>query len=157
MATNLADLVDLLKNALAPAGTFDTEYPEAGEPDLLLSLANGFSQAQLHGFFPANELDLDTYDLLEPIDNPGGALVVIYTKAAFLRSRLLSMNSHVKYVAGAVSYEADKAASVLKTLLDEANEEIKDLRDEARRSGAGAAFYMADRYVAQMGGSRYFD
>lgn len=148
MTTQLVDLTASLQRAVAPPGQFETFYPDSGDDDQIGHLADGFSQAQLDGFFAGWNLDLDAFTTDQDLEPPAQALVVIYAASQMLRTKLMSMTTHVKYVAGSVSFEQDSPAGILTRLLDQNDTRVKDLRKEAKQAGAGAAFYMADRYLA---------
>lgn len=154
MTTSLADLGEALKRAVAVPGSFDDSF-DMGDAEILGSLLDGFAEAQLDGFFSGMTAE-DDGELSSEIDRAAGALIVIYSSSQILTSVIRDLKSHVKYVAGAVSFEQDSPASVMVQLLRDANARKKEMREEAKRSGAGAAFYFADRYVAQVMGNGGF-
>jgi hypothetical protein len=151
VTVQLADLTDALKRALAVPGTFDTAYPNTTEADLLGSLMDGFSEAQLDRFFSGWDFDGITGVLTSTLDRAAAALVVIYASTRILQSEIRDLKSHVKYVAGAVTFEEDSPASVMVKLLQTMEDRKKELRTQSRNAGAAAAFYMADRYALQNG------
>lgn len=152
MTVQLADLGDSLKRAIAVPGLFDdSAFSEMGEDDLLGALMDGFAEAQLDGFFPGLTFDVDTGEVSADLGHAEGALVVIYSSTRILQSQLRDVKTHVKYVAGSVSFEQDSPAGVLTSLLKSMDDRKKELRTTARTAGAGSAFYMADRYLAMTG------
>lgn len=151
MTDQLSSLAPSLKNALAVPGSFDTTFPDMSGGDILQSLMNGMAEAMLDGFFP----DVDYTDqgaLTRVITRPEGALVVIYASAQVISSQLRNTKASTRAKAGPVEFETTTHASVLTTELKRLEDRKKDLRDEVSSAGAGAAFFMADRYMSEVVG-----
>lgn len=116
--SDLADLVDPLKRELAVPGDYDTVFPNTGDQDLLDSLADGFSEAQLDGYFGDYALDLDTYLTTPDVSAAGGALIVIYAGMRIIRAQMRALNLSEKYNAGPVAYEIQRSATLLRDELN---------------------------------------
>jgi hypothetical protein len=157
--TALSTLIEPLKRELAVPGTFPDVFPDTSNADLLGSLADGFAEARLAGFFPdvtltqvgaAPSLDYET----DPdLSLAGTAVVVILTSIRILRSQLRNINSGQRYKAGPVEFETTKAASMLKAELDYLTgrlDKIIENADKAARASAGLATVF-DGYIARGG------
>lgn len=144
--TALADLVDQYKRAVAPPGQFDTLYPSATEPLIIGALEDGFGEAQLYGFFGSYTLDLVAHAITPDITPAGRALIVTFASISAMRTTLSNVKGRVAYRAGPVSYEAEQQASVLTTLLTEAQRRLAALLELGRQANPvrDAVF---DRYV----------
>lgn len=155
--TLLSTLVEPLKREIAVPGDFASTYPVTSDPDLIGSLADGFAEAQLWGFFGAITLTQqgsgDTIDFQTDPDlsGAGGALILTFTATRIVRAQLRVLNSMEKYKAGPVEYEIQKAASVLKAELDYLTDRLNQLIEEGRKaSGASARLAVVmDNYVAR--------
>jgi hypothetical protein len=99
--TALATLVEPLKRELAVPGTFDTIFPDTDDTALEGSLADGFGEAQLRGFFPTFELTEDdgAYETTEDLTAAGAALVLIFTSMRIIRAQLRALTSSETYKA----------------------------------------------------------
>lgn len=134
--SDLADLVEPLKRELAVPGDFDTIFPNTDDGALTDSLADGFSEAQLDGYFADYTLNLTTY-LTTPNYSPaGGSLIILYTGMRIIRAQLRALNLSEKYNAGPVSYEIERSSTLLR-------EELKYLI--SRRDALVAAAKAASR------------
>lgn len=112
--SDLADLVEPLKRELAVPGDFDTIFPNTDDQGLLDSLADGFAEAQLDGYFADYVVDLDTYLTTPNYVAAGGALIILYTGMRVIRAQLRAMNLTEKYAAGPVSYEIQRSSTLLR-------------------------------------------
>lgn len=144
--SNLGDLVDPLKRELATPGEFDTVFPNTTDDDLGLSLADGFSEAQLDGYFQDNALDPDTLEVSPDLSAAGGILVVIYTGMRIIRSRLRSMNLSERYKAGSAEYEVNRSANILQ---EELRYLIKRRDDLVQQSRVGLGTVVYDAYFTR--------
>jgi hypothetical protein len=149
--TDLADLVDSLKRAVAPPGEFSTLYANATDDDVVGQLMDGFAEAQLDGWFTAawggqKSLDVDSGLVTPDLAQPQQALVVIYSAYRMIYTRLLNLKTHTRYEARGAVYENDQAATLLSTLLKQFADRKELLYKKALYSGANAAFHMADGY-----------
>ena len=151
--TSLADLVEALKREVAVPGTFDTVFPDTGDDDLIGSLADGFAECRLDGFFGGNSVDVTANTISPAISSGAIALIVIYSGIRIIRSQLRNTNSHVKYEAAGAIYEVDTAASVL-------TQELKDFTDRKhnlltlflRQQRAGQSVFVTDGYLTRSRG-----
>jgi hypothetical protein len=149
--TDLADLVDSLKRAVAPPGEFSTLYASATDDDVVGQLMDGFAEAQLDGWFTAawggaKSLDVDAGTVSPDLVQSQQALVVIYAAYRLVYTRLLNLKTHTKYSARGAEYETDQASNVLTTLLKQFADRKELLYKKALYSGSNAAFSMADGY-----------
>lgn len=152
MSTNLAELVPSLQRSVAVPGTFETTFPDTTEDDLLLTLLDGFAEAQFDGWFPANTAtDLGIVD--PDLTRGEGALIVLYASARMLVSEIRNRKTHTRYEAGGAVYEVDQSAQTLRELLAGLNERKADLTKRARQGTVEGAFHMADQYLARVCGS----
>lgn len=167
--TDLGDLVDSLKRAVAPPGEFATLFRSATDDDLIGSLMDGFAEAQLDGFFtPAYSslftLDADAGTVTPDLSAAQSALVIIYTAHRVVTTRLLNLKTHTRYAARGAEVENDQAATLLVQLLKDFSARKAALQQKAAYSGVDAAFTMADGYFlaatgryGPMGGSYDYD
>lgn len=146
--TDLGELVEPLKRELAVPGEFATLFPNTNDDDLAAVLADGFSQAQLDGYFGKLQLDLATNVVDPELSLAGGALVVLYGASQVIRAQLRAMNVNARYKAGPVEYETNKSAVLLREELKYLIDRRKELVDQARSSGRHV--YVIDNYVARM-------
>lgn len=149
--TDLADLVDSLKRAVAPPGEFAALYASATDDDVVGQLMDGFAEAQLDGWFTAawggqKSLDVDLGTVTPDLAQPQQALVVIYSSYRMIYTRLLNLKTRTKYAARGAEYETEQAASILTGLLKQFADRKELLYKKALYSGANAAFSMADGY-----------
>lgn len=148
--SDLSDLNDALKRAVAPLGAFATIFTAASEDDVTGSLMDGFAEAQLDGWFTPFfggqiDLDVDTGLLTPDITNAQGALIIIYAAYRLCFARLLSLQTRAKYAAKGADYETEQASNVLTTLMAQLSQRKFLLYQKALYSGANAAFHMADQ------------
>ena len=144
--TALSTLVPALKREVAVPGEFDTFFPESDDALLTASLADGFAEAQLDGWFGEVTLDTGTNVVTPDLSTAGGALVVIYAGTRIIRAQLRNLNSSERYRAGSAEYEiARAAASVLKAELDALYARKKDLLAQARTGSRTA--YVFEGYL----------
>lgn len=158
MTTAISALVPALKRELAVPGTFADVFPNTTDTDLVGTLADGFAEAQLFGFFKS--LTLTAVDTPNPgtdwtvdpeLSSAGGALVVIYASIRSIRAQLRNLKTLQRYKAGAVEFETQQAASVLTTELNYLKDRLKDIITNAEgssRASAGLATVF-DNYLAR--------
>jgi hypothetical protein len=146
--TDLGTLVEPLKRELAIPGEFATLFPNTSDDDLGATLADGFSQAQLDGYFNTLNLNLNTNAVDPDVSLAGGALIVLYAASQIIRAQLRAMNLNARYKAGPVEYETSKSAVLLRDELKYLIERRKELVTQARSSGR--MVYVIDNYVARM-------
>lgn len=144
--SNLSDLVDPLKRELAGPGEFDNQFPNSTDGDLEGSLADGFSEAQLDGYFADHVLDPDTLEVSPDITAAGGILVVIYTSMRIIRAQLRGLNLSERYKAGPTEYEVTRSAQVLR---EELVYLIKRRDDLVSQSRAGLGTVVLDAYFTR--------
>lgn len=145
--SDLANLVEPLKREIAVPGEYDTTFPNTTDDDLTNSLADGFSEAQLDGFFSTYSLDPDTNLVTPDLSAAGGSLVIIYTGQRILRAQIRALNTRSLYEAASVKYETEKSAMILRAELAYLETRKKDLITQSRR-GAGTT-YVYDSYFAR--------
>lgn len=153
--TALSSYVDPLKRELAVPGTFDDTFPSTLDTDLVGSLADGFSEAQLWGFFTTLTLmeDNGDWETSEALSGAGGTLVTLFAAGRIIRAQIRALNTTERYKAGPAEVEFGRAATVLKTELDYINGRIKDLIDEAKLAARGTlSATVHDNYYARGGG-----
>lgn len=148
--SSLEDLVETLKRTVAVPGTFSDVYPDTSDDDLVGSLEDGFSEAQLDGYF----IKPTVYNLADgavtpDLSRPEGALVVIYTATRFVQTQLLNLKSAQRYEAKGLVFESQQSAQLLVALLKDLQARKQALIDAKATGGAGASFTMADQYFAR--------
>ena len=146
--SDLADLIDPLKRELAVPGDFDTVFPNTGDQDLLDSLADGFAEAQLDGYFATYDLDLDTYLTDPDYSAAGGSLIIIYAGMRIIRAQMRAINLSEKYNAGPVSYEIERSSTLLREELKYLVQRRDDLINQATK-GNGSTTFTFDSYFTR--------
>lgn len=153
--TSLETLVEPLKRELAIPGVFSDVFPDTSDDDLQASLADGFSQAQLWGFFADMTLtqdeDTGNFETSEDLSGAGGALILAFTATRMIRAQLRSLNSGERYKAGPVEFEIQRAASLLKGELDYLSANLDKLIEQGQQAaniGASLATVF-DNYEAR--------
>jgi len=148
--TDLSTLVEPLQRELAVPGDFDTVFPNTTEDGLTGTLADGFAEAQLDGWFPNVTLDLSgaTPVVTPDLSVPGSTLVVFYASTRVIYAQLRNLTSLQRYKAGVVEYETNQPATVLKEELDRITQRKKDLWRNAGRQ-QGATTFVFDSYFAR--------
>ena len=151
--TLLSTLVPALQRELAVPGTFEDVFPDTTEDDLTASLADGFAEAQMWGFFPEMSLTQngDDWDTSQDLSPSGGSLVVYFAAARIIRAQLRNTYTVERYKAGPAEVEFNRAATVLKDELDYLTERIAALIDDAKR-GAIPLVTVHDNYWARGAG-----
>lgn len=149
--TDLGDLVDSLKRAVAPPGEFAALFASSTDDDLVGSLMDGFAEAQLDGFFTgsygaAHALDVDAQTVAPDLSHAQGALVIVYAASRVITTRLLNLKTHTRYEARGAVYENDQASGLLVQLLKDFQARKTALQLKAQYAGSAAAFAMADGY-----------
>lgn len=149
--TALVDLVEPLKRELAVPGTFATVFPETSEDDLEASLADGFSEAQLRGFFPTYEIggEIGSFETSEDLTAAGQALVIIFTSMRILRARLRELSASERYKAGPTEFETTRSANLLRDELKYLNERLNDLIADGKRASRVTYASVFDNYSAR--------
>lgn len=145
--SSLADLIPSLQRFVAPPGLFETYFPNAGDEDMVGSLADGFAECQLKGFFSTYTLDMVGVPSVDPdLTAPQGSLVVLFAGVRILQAEIRNRTTHKRQEANGLVNEVDQGAGVLTELLKEYQQEKKDLIDAVSRVGASDVFVMADAY-----------
>lgn len=160
--TALSTLIEPLKRELAVPGTFSTVFTGTTDQDLLGSLADGFAEARLRGFFPTVDLATVTggvpfdpdYETSEELSLAGTALILIFTSMRILRAQLRALNTVERYKAGPTEFEIQHSASLLKAELDYLQKRLDDIVDEAQQSQRPLAVQI-DNYAARVEASFY--
>lgn len=147
--SNLADLVDSLKRAVAVPGTFFDVFPSTTDDDLAFTLADAFSEAQLDGFLSTVSLDLTTLETDAALALAQQALVVIYGGYRILVSEIRNRKNRTNYVAGPVQAEEEQTASMLNEVLRQLGERKRELIARAERGELydGGAYVLDLAYV----------
>lgn len=151
--SDLNDLVEPLKRELAVPGDFDTIFPNTDDGGLAASLADGFAEAQLDGFFPDYAIDLNTLLVTPDLTNAGQALVVIYSGMRIIRAQLRQLNTVERYAAGPAQYEIQKSSSVLKAELDYLTKRKDDIINKAANGSLEVTQF--DSYFARSSADWY--
>lgn len=115
------------KRAMAPLGQYSTVWPGSTDAELAGALADGFSMAQLDGFFGTYSLDIDSNEITPDLTEAGISLVISYMAASQLRAKILTLTTASRYKAGPVEYETTPLATVLTALLETATANIRRL------------------------------
>lgn len=150
--TDLSTLVDPLKRELAVPGTYDDTFPDTDDAALLGSLLDGFSEAQLQGFF--QDISLTGSVTSKDLSLAGGALIVAFSAMRIIRAQLRSMTVSSTYKAGSVEVSTQRSGNLLRDELAYLRTRIDNLVTTARRSGR--AVYVLDNYVNRvLAGSDY--
>lgn len=147
--SDLAELVESLKRAVAVPGTFFDVFPSTTDDDLTATLADAFAEAQLDGFLSTVELDLGTNITTPDLELSHQALVVIYAGYRILVNEVRNRKNRTNYVAGPVQAEEEQTASMLNEVLRQLGERKKDLVARAERGElySGGAFVLDLAYV----------
>lgn len=150
--TALSTLVPALKRELAVPGTFTTAFPETQDDDLTASLADGFAEAQLYGFFPEVELIEDGLDweTSAELSGSGAALVIIFTAMRIIRANLRGLLTSERYKAGPAEFEIQRSANLLRDELKYLRDRLDSLVADAKASTRGVTVF--DNYAARGGG-----
>jgi len=138
--SDLADLVEPLKRELAVPGDYDTVFPNTDDGALADSLADGFSEAQLDGYFSESTLDLNDLTVTPDYSAAGGFLIVIYAGMRIIRAQMRALNLSEKYSAGPVSYEIERSSTLLREELKYLISRRDDLVSQAKKSGGTVVF-----------------
>lgn len=145
--SDLADLIETFKRAVARPGTFAVNYPETTDDDLAGSLMDAFGESQLDGFFTTGYvLDLDSAFVDPDLTQAEGRLLVIYAAIRFIEVELLNRPVSTDAQAGKASFRQEFSSNLLRALLDSLQKRRAQLVDKLANSGASSAFYMADQY-----------
>lgn len=150
--SDLVQLVEPLKRAMAGPGAFDALFPESLDTDLSASLLDAFAEAQLYGFFVGSTAT-DAGVITPGLTRGEGALVVIFGACRILTSEIRNRKTHIRYEASGAVFEQDQSAAVLVQLLRDYQAQKVELLKRA--SYAASAFYMADQYFLRAVGSNY--
>lgn len=156
--TDLSDLVDAFKREAAVPGTFDSVFPSMSDDHIIGVLMDGFSEAQLHGFFGRMELDVDMETVTPDLSTAGAALVVMYSGIRLLRQQLLGYvaTSGASYKAGPVEYqEGSTSAGALTQALKDLELRRREIVANANRPVPTVTFVL-DGYVPKGGAGHNF-
>lgn len=137
--TALSSLVEPLKRELAVPGVFDDAFPDTDDAALAASLADGFSEAQLFGYF--NDMTLSPgpgYETSQDLSAAGGALVLLFTSMRIIRAQMRSLLTSERYKAGAAEYEIQRSANLLRDELKYLQTRLDGLIVTAQRAARGA-------------------
>ena len=127
-------------------GEFATYFPNTEDTDLESSLADGFAEAQLQGFF--STLTLDELETSEELSLAGQALVTLFTGMRIIRAQIRQLNTSSRYKAGPVEIETQKAATVLKEEMAYLRQRLDSLIQVGRTSGR--VVHVHDGYLGRM-------
>lgn len=144
--SNLAELTESLKRAVAVPGTFIDVFPDTTDDDLAASLADGYSEAKLDGFLSTTTLDLATLEVTPDLEDSHRALVVIYTAYQILVAEIRNRPTRTNYVAGSVQAEREQTASMLNEILRQLHDRKKELIARAERGEISSDTFMGDLY-----------
>lgn len=148
MAVPLANLVPYLKAEINPPGV--ELYPNTTDAAFIQMLANGFWEARLNGLMAGYEESAGsivpisgTVDLGREMQQ----LVVLYTAYRIVLTNFQNMSSIFRAQAGPVSFETQKHATVLKTVLDALRLRMSGLLDSVGDDTTSVAVF--DAYLAR--------
>lgn len=122
MAFDLGDLVELLQAEVDPPGT--NSFPNATDDDWITRLRNAYWTIVLDGIIGADAYT-DNDGVLVPdsaaVDLPRDMqqLVVFYAGVNVVTQAMRTVDTVFRTKAGPVEFETQKAASVLKAVMDE--------------------------------------
>ena len=150
--SELSDLVEPLKRAVAVPGEFTGSFANTTDTDLAEVLLDAFAEAQLFGFFGTYASDDDGV-VTPDLSRGEGALVVIFAMCRVLSAEIRNRKTHIRYEAKGAVFEQDQSATMLVQLLKDYQAQKADLLKRA--SYATSAFYMADQYFLRAVGSNY--
>lgn len=152
--TELATLVEPLKRELAIPGAFEEVFPNTTEADLEASLADGFGEAQLWGFFPDMTVEEQGGSFVTSADLSvaGCTLVIIFSAMRIIRAQLRSTLTTERYSAKpGTEVEFQRSAMLLREEFKFLENQRKELIEQARQRARAAAGTSAvfDNYVAR--------
>lgn len=151
--TDLSDYVAALKREVAVPGTFDGIFPDTSDDDLVGALEDGFSQAQLDGFFGTSELDTSLHVVTPGLSSGAGALVVIYSGERIIRAQLRNTANKQHYESAGSIYDIETSASILTEELKSIQKRKTDLLALIlRQARSGQAVYVTDGYIIRARG-----
>ena len=155
--TDLAELIGPLQREVAIPGTFGDTFPSTSDEDLVATLADGFAEAQLQGFFTDMTLEITegvetTYSTDKDLSAAGGALVVLFAAQRLMRPMLTSSATGAKYKAGPVEYETSSSAMVIREVLRQFSDRISALITDGKRSGRSVS--VLDSYAQRIASGR---
>lgn len=149
MSVDLADLVPNIKLEVNPPGT--DLFPNASDDEWADRLANAFWNARIDGMLPGYvEQDGLVTPITGSVDMPRDLQQVIVFMAAYatLYLQLLGTKTGFRVVAGAVEYETNQSAQVLRDLAMSLKERYEILL--RRLSDIGVIpTYAFDSYLAR--------
>lgn len=155
--TVLSEFTASLQRELAVPGTFADVFPDTTTEDLTAALADGFSEAQLRGFFSTLSLTAITgppadWQTSEPLSGSGGALIVIFTSMRIIRAQLRALNTAERYRAGPTEVEFGKSAMLLREELQFLAKRLAEIIEQAQRAArAASSVAVFDNYLARGG------
>lgn len=130
--SDLADLVEPLKRAVAVPGTFTDVFPSTSDEDLAALLADAFAEARLDGFLSGFTLDLNLNTTTPDLQSSHTALLVIYGAYRILINEVRNRNTRFAAKAGPTEYETEQTASMLNEVLRQLGAKKKDILEQAR-------------------------
>jgi hypothetical protein len=137
--TALTTLVEPLKRELAVPGVFDDAFPDTTDSDLAASLADGFSEAQLFGYFTDMSLGLaPDFETSKELSAAGGALVLLFTSMRIIRAQMRALTTSERYKAGPTEFEIQRSANLLRDELKYLQTRLDSLIVTAQRAARGA-------------------
>lgn len=123
MAVDLSELIDSLKREVGTPGNEDSTFPDALDADWLGHLQDGFWQARLDGMLEGYQ---ETDGVVTPVASSAAdltrdlqQLVVLYAGIRIVTNQLRGIQTLFRAKAGAVEYETQQSAQVLKEILQE--------------------------------------
>jgi len=152
----MSTLVPALKRELAVPGTFTDVYPLTSDVDLTASLADGFAEAQLYGFFPDLSLvesdPVGDWETSLELSGSGAALIIIFSSMRIIRASLRTLLTSERYKAGPAEFEIQRSANLLRDELKFLKERLDDLVAGAKAAARAASSVMVfDGYLARGG------
>lgn len=156
--SDLSELVEPLKRAVAVPGAFADTFPSTSDDDLAAVLLDAFAEAQLYGFF--SEVVVDDDGITTPdIERASTALVVLFAANRILEVEVGNRKSHVRFEAGGAVFEQDQGTQLLTQRLKDLAERKRDLLARADRASYDGTTLSADLYfiksVLSYGGADY--
>lgn len=147
--TDFGDYVDSLRAILARPGTFSDLFPETNDDGLIQLLRDGLAECNMEQLLVGYVSNIN--GIVRPEMPPGAAaMVVLFAGVRLVRSEILNRITSTKYVAGPVSAEQNYSTNILRDVAKQLEAQKLALIKVYSTSSAGAQFYMADAFIANL-------
>lgn len=153
MAVELDDLVDSLDAAINEPGAAQPLFDTSDHDPWINALAAAFWTAKSRGravglwanyrVTVAGDAIVNIKDASVDIDREDLQIVVLQAAMTAIETKMMSLPTHVKQVAGPVSTEVDRSATTLREILVDRRAELEDAL-KSMRGGNGTRTYVID-------------